>query len=80
MASKVSTIVQYFNGDSDLKLTPSAIPRSQDNEKPVLQYDVAVRDLGAVNPDQIVRCLEGSTPPATLLLSLKLAMQSIGVL
>jgi hypothetical protein len=53
---RVSTLVQYFNGDSDLKLT-SILPYRdlQDDQKTsFLQYDVAVRDLGSVTTNEIV--------------------------
>lgn len=53
---RVSTLVQYFSGDEDLKLTTVPLYKSlSDSQKSdFLQYDVAVRDLGAINSDLIV--------------------------
>jgi hypothetical protein len=53
---RVSTIIQYFEGDSDLKLTtvPPYKELSDDEKKAFLQYDVAVRDLGSVAQKEIV--------------------------
>lgn len=53
---RVSTIIQYFQGDSDLKLTtvPPYKELHDDEKKAFLQYDVAVRDLGAVAQKEIV--------------------------
>lgn len=53
---RVSTIIQYFDGDADLKLT-SVLPYrdlSEEDKKAFLQYDVAVRDLGSISRDQII--------------------------
>lgn len=53
---RVSTIVQYFEGSPELKLT--SVPAYKDlttNEKTAfLQYDVAVRDLGSISKDEVV--------------------------
>ncbi|MCF2514873.1 DUF262 domain-containing protein [Sphingomonas sp. G124] len=53
---RVSTITQYFDADPDLKLTtvPAYRDLSPEKKTAFLQYDVAVRDLGAVNADQLV--------------------------
>jgi hypothetical protein len=53
---RVSTITQYFDADPDLKLTtvPSYKDLPSDKKTAFLQYDVAVRDLGAVSADQLV--------------------------
>lgn len=53
---RVSTITQYFEGDPDLKLTtvPAYKDLSTEQKSDFLQYDVAIRDLGAVSADQIV--------------------------
>jgi hypothetical protein len=50
---RVSTITQYFDDDPELKLT--TVPRYKDlleeEKRAFLQYDVSVRDLGAVDRD-----------------------------
>lgn len=53
---RVNTMVQYFTGDSTLKLTsvPSYNDLSGDEKKAFLLYDVAVRDLGAVSKEEII--------------------------
>ena len=53
---RVSTIIQYFEGDSDLKLTtvPPYRELTENDKKAFLQYDVAVRDLGNVGRDEII--------------------------
>jgi hypothetical protein len=53
---RVSTLVQYFTGDETLKLTsiPQYRSLADDQKTAFLQYDVAVRDLGAISTDQIV--------------------------
>jgi hypothetical protein len=53
---RVSTITQYFNGDSDLRLTivPPYKDLPEDQKKAFLQYDVSVRDLGAIDRDTII--------------------------
>lgn len=53
---RVNTIVQYFSGDPDLKLTtvPPYNELSPEEKKDFLLYDVAVRDLGAVSKDEII--------------------------
>ncbi|MEO6285479.1 MAG: DUF262 domain-containing protein [Dyadobacter sp.] len=53
---RVNTIFQYFNGDKDLKLisVPNYLDLEKDAKQSFLQYDVAVRDLGAVSKEEIV--------------------------
>jgi hypothetical protein len=53
---RVNTMIQYFGGDPELRLT--TVPNYRDLEpgakQAFLQYDVAVRDLGSVTKDQVV--------------------------
>lgn len=53
---RVSTIIQYFENDVDLKLTtvPAYRDLGETEKKNFLQYDVAVRDLGSVSRDEII--------------------------
>ena len=53
---RVSTIIQYFRGDSELRLTtiPPYKDLEDDDKKRYLQYDVAVRDLGSVTKEEII--------------------------
>ncbi|HSU14908.1 DUF262 domain-containing protein [Longimicrobium sp.] len=53
---RVSTLIQYFEADPDLKLvdTSSYKGLTEDEKLAFLQYDVAVRDLGAVSRAMIV--------------------------
>lgn len=53
---RVSTIIQYFEGSSDLKLTtvPPYRDLHEDEKKAFLQYDVAVRDLGNISRDEVI--------------------------
>lgn len=53
---RVSTLIQYFDGDYELKLTsvPPYRALTEEQKKEFLQYDVAVRDLGPINKDEIV--------------------------
>lgn len=53
---RVSTLIQYFSGDSDLHLTtvPPYKGLHEDQKRSFLQYDVAVRDLGALSRDEIL--------------------------
>jgi hypothetical protein len=53
---RVSTIIQYFQSDPELKLTTIPLYKdlSDDDKKAFLQYDVAVRDLGAVSKAEII--------------------------
>ena len=53
---RVNTLIQYFKGDSDLKLVsvPPYKDLTDDNKKAFLQYDVSVRDLGAVPRELVV--------------------------
>jgi hypothetical protein len=67
---RVSTIIQYFEGDPDLKLTTVQPYRSlsEDDKKIFLLYDVAVRDLGAVSREEIVEVFKriNATPYSLL--------------
>jgi Protein of unknown function DUF262 len=53
---RVTTLVQYFTGNEELKVTTVPLYRSLTDEQKTdfLQYDVSVRDLGAITKDQIV--------------------------
>ena len=53
---RVTTLVQYFTGNEELKLTTIPLYRSLTDEQKTafLQYDVSVRDLGAITKDEIV--------------------------
>ncbi len=53
---RVTTIVEYFDGSSNLKLTtiPPYKELSPEDKQAFLDYDVAVRDLGIVTREQIV--------------------------
>lgn len=53
---RVSTLVQYFTADSDLKLSlvPPYKELTEEQKSSFLQYDVAVRDLGTVTRDALV--------------------------
>ena len=53
---RVSTLIQYFEAHSELKLTtvPPYRELSEEAKKAFLQYDVAVRDLGNVGRDEII--------------------------
>lgn len=53
---RVSTMIQYFDGDADLHLTtvPSYRDLSEEEKKAFLQYDVAVRDLGSISREEVV--------------------------
>jgi hypothetical protein len=53
---RVNTIVQYFSGDKELKLTtvPAYNDLEKDAKQAFLQYDVAVRDLGAVSKEETI--------------------------
>lgn len=53
---RVSTLIQYFDGDHDLKLTTVETYRElhADQKKDFLQYDVAVRDLGSLTKEEII--------------------------
>ena len=57
---RVSTIIQYFDADSDLKLTtvPPYKELSEADKKSFLQYDVAVRDLGSVGREEIIEVFQ----------------------
>ena len=53
---RVNTIIQYFEADPDLRLTtvPPYNSLTEEEKKAFLLYDVAVRDLGSVNKDEII--------------------------
>jgi hypothetical protein len=53
---RVTTLIQYFSNDPDLRLTtvPSYRELSEEEKKAFLQYDVAVRDLGGIGKEEIV--------------------------
>lgn len=53
---RVTTLIQYFQGDPELKLTivPPYQRLDEDDKKAFLQYDVAVRDLGAISKELII--------------------------
>ena len=53
---RVSTLIQYFDGDPELKLTavPPYRTLKEDEKKAFLQYDVAVRDLGAISKEEVI--------------------------
>lgn len=53
---RVSTLIQYFTGDADLKLIliPPYSDLGDEEKSSFLGYDVAVRDLGAVTRDELV--------------------------
>lgn len=53
---RISTLVQYFKGDEDLKLTTVMPYRSLTDEQKssFLLYDVAVRDLGTIPSGMVV--------------------------
>lgn len=57
---RVSTLVQYFEGDVNLKLTTAppyeTLPK-EDKER-FLQYDIAVRDLGSISKNQIIEAFK----------------------
>ncbi|ULN81112.1 DUF262 domain-containing protein [Pseudomonas sp. Y5-11] len=57
---RVSTLVQYFDGDSNLPLTivPPYKDLGDDQKKEFLQYDVAVRDLGSISKAQIIEAFK----------------------
>lgn len=53
---RISTIIQYFHGDPNLKLTTVTSYKElhPDDKKEFLNYDVAVRDLGAIDRAEII--------------------------
>lgn len=53
---RVDTIAQYFFGDSSLGLTliPAYSSLNTDEQEAFLEYDVAVRDLGAISKEEII--------------------------
>jgi uncharacterized protein with ParB-like and HNH nuclease domain len=53
---RITTIYQYFRGDDDLKLSSDVLPYSRltpDRQREFLEYDVVIRDLGAVSTKEI---------------------------
>lgn len=57
---RISTLVQYFDGDSSLRLTtvPPYADLSETQKRDFLQYDVSVRDLGNISKAQIVEAFK----------------------
>lgn len=57
---RVSTMVQYFEADPELKLisVPSYKDLSEDQKQDFLQYDVAVRDLGRVSMEEVIEVFQ----------------------
>ncbi len=53
---RVSTLIQYFEGDSSLRITtvPAYADLSGDRKRDFLQYDVAVRDLGSISKEEVI--------------------------
>jgi len=53
---RVSTLMQYFDGDLELKLisVPPYRALLEEEKKAFLQYDVAVRDLGPISKEEII--------------------------
>ena len=53
---RITTLIQYFEGDSDLRLTtvPAYRDLEEEEKRAFLQYDVAVRDLGTVKREEII--------------------------
>lgn len=53
---RVSTMIQYFSGDPELKLltVPNYKDLTKEEKESFLLYDVAVRDLGSISKDEIV--------------------------
>ncbi|WP_324014998.1 DUF262 domain-containing protein [Aeromonas hydrophila] len=53
---RVSTIIQYFDADPDLRLltVPAYRDLTEDQKRSYLQYDVAVRDLGALTREEVI--------------------------
>jgi hypothetical protein len=53
---RVSTLIQYFDADSDLRLLTIPPYRQLDEaqKRGFLQYDVAVRDLGALTREEVI--------------------------
>lgn len=53
---RVSTLIQYFDGDPELRLTTVAAYRdlTEQEKRDFLQYDVSVRDLGTITKEEII--------------------------
>ncbi|MFM5550481.1 DUF262 domain-containing protein [Aeromonas veronii] len=53
---RVSTIIQYFDADPDLRLltVPAYKDLTEEQKRNYLQYDVAVRDLGALTREEVI--------------------------
>lgn len=57
---RINTLSQYFEGDPDLRLQ-QVLPYqflSDDDKRAFLQYDVAVRNLGAITREQVVEVFQ----------------------
>ncbi len=57
---RVSTLIQYFDGDTDLRLltVPPYRQLEEEKKKDFLQYDVAVRDLGALTREEVIEVFQ----------------------
>ena len=57
---RVSTLVQYFDADPQLVVTsvPHYKDLSEDEKRDFLQYDVSVRDLGAISKNEIIEIFQ----------------------
>lgn len=53
---RVSTLIEYFDGSTNLRLTqtPDYDQLNEDEKRFFLQYDISVRDLGAVTREELV--------------------------
>ncbi len=53
---RVSTVIQYFDADPDLRLLTVPVYRdlNEEQKRNFLQYDVAVRDLGALTREEVI--------------------------
>lgn len=53
---RVSTLIQYFDGDVDLRLltVPPYRQLDESGKRSFLQYDVAVRDLGSLTREEVI--------------------------
>ena len=53
---RVSTLIQYFDGDQDLRLLtiPAYRDLEEQEKRSFLQYDVAVRDLGTITREEVI--------------------------
>lgn len=57
---RVSTLVQYFDSDPNLRLTivPPYKELPEEQKRSYLQYDVAVRDLGSISKEEIIEAFK----------------------